>query len=180
MRLAEPELESFLQLIVHLPCNVATKHPRDLRKPDDRLCQADVRTSEEQVPRLHGRGGAHHFTCQGHSISLKSRDQMKINRTSHSTMPTTRILPSWTSSLGIPRCLVSFHFWHNYFTICASEFERSPKMTLLDFISGFGGFCGLCLGISFVSVAEIVYWFSIRLCRRIWFDALVGCKDKKM
>ena len=74
MRLAEPELESFLQLIVHLPCNVATKHPRDLRKPDDRLCQADVRTSEEQVPRLHGRGGAHNFTCQcqGHSISLRS------------------------------------------------------------------------------------------------------------
>ena len=35
-------------------------------------------------------------------------------------------------------------------------------MTWLDFISGFGGLCGLCLGISFVSVAEILYWFSIR------------------
>ena len=46
------------------------------------------------------------------------------------------------------------------------EFERSPKMTWLDFISGFGGLCGLCLGISFVSVAEIIYWFSIRLCGR--------------
>ena len=45
------------------------------------------------------------------------------------------------------------------------EFERSPKMTWLDFISGFGGLCGLCLGISFVSLAEILYWFSIRLCR---------------
>ena len=31
MRLAQLELESLLQLIVHLPCNVATKHPRDLR-----------------------------------------------------------------------------------------------------------------------------------------------------
>ena len=48
-----------------------------------------------------------------------------------------------------------------------SEFERLPKMTWLDFISGFGGLCGLCLGISFVSVAEIVYWFSIRLCKKI-------------
>ena len=46
-----------------------------------------------------------------------------------------------------------------------SEFERSPKMTLLDFISGFGGFCGLCLGFSFVSIVEILYWFSIKLCR---------------
>ena len=78
MRLAEPELESFLQLIVHLPGNVATKHPRDLRKPDDPLCQGDFRTSEEQVPKLYGRGGAHNFTCQGHSISLKSKDQIKI------------------------------------------------------------------------------------------------------
>ena len=46
------------------------------------------------------------------------------------------------------------------------EFERSPKMTWLDFISGFGGLCGLCLGISFVSLAEIIYWFSIRLFRK--------------
>ena len=46
------------------------------------------------------------------------------------------------------------------------EFERSPKMTWLDFISGFGGLCGLCLGISFVSVAEILYWFFIRLCKK--------------
>ena len=48
------------------------------------------------------------------------------------------------------------------------EFERLPKMTWLDFISGFGGLCGLCLGISFVSVAEILYWFFIRLCKKFW------------
>ena len=48
-------------------------------------------------------------------------------------------------------------------TFVVPEFERSPKMTWLDFISGFGGICGLCLGISFVSVVEILYWFSIRL-----------------
>ena len=49
-----------------------------------------------------------------------------------------------------------------------SEFERSPKMTWLDFISGFGGFCGLCLGFSFVSIVEILYWFSLKLCRNIF------------
>ena len=43
------------------------------------------------------------------------------------------------------------------------EFERSAKMTWFDFISSIGGVCGLCLGISFVSVIEIIYWFSIRL-----------------
>ena len=50
---------------------------------------------------------------------------------------------------------------------CFAEFERSPKMTWLDFISGFGGICGLCLGISFVSIYEILYWFSVRLCENI-------------
>ena len=50
---------------------------------------------------------------------------------------------------------------------CSSEFERLPKMTWLDFISGVGGLCGLCLGISFVSRAEILYWFSARLCSKI-------------
>ena len=46
-----------------------------------------------------------------------------------------------------------------------AEFERSAKMTWLDFISSLGGICGLCLGISFVSVTEILYWFSLRLCK---------------
>ena len=40
-------------------------------------------------------------------------------------------------------------------------------MTWLDFISSLGGICGLCLGISFISVAELVYWFTIRLFRRL-------------
>ena len=48
-----------------------------------------------------------------------------------------------------------------------AEFERSPKMTWFDFISSFGGICGLFLGISFVSFAEILYWFSVRLCKNI-------------
>ena len=54
-----------------------------------------------------------------------------------------------------------------------AEFERSPKMTWFDFISSFGGFCGLCLGISFVSVVEILYWFSVRLCKNFWSNIFV-------
>ena len=60
------------------------------------------------------------------------------------------------------RCHLKYSFY--------SEFERSPKMTWLDFISGFGGICGLCLGISFVSVTELFYWFSVRLCRTLVRD----------
>ena len=45
------------------------------------------------------------------------------------------------------------------------EFERSKKMTWIDFMSQFGGNCGLCLGISLLSVVEIFYWFSVKLCK---------------
>ena len=69
---------------------------------------------------------------------------------------------------GDPTAYGNYANFYHYFiyNINIKEFERLPKMTWLDFISGFGGLCGLCLGISFVSVAEILYWFSIRLCRR--------------
>ena len=49
----------------------------------------------------------------------------------------------------------------------SSEFERSRRMTWLDFISSLGGICGLCLGVSFVSVIELVYWFTLRLFGRV-------------
>ena len=87
------------------------------------------------------------------------------------TMPTKRILPLWTSSLESQLCSVCSTLKARIDSIedfLFSEFERSPKMTWLDFISGFGGICGLCLGISFVSLVEILYWFSIRLCQNFW------------
>ena len=72
-------------------------------------------------------------------------------------------LLSWLDGLWF----VFFAFVNNSQACCLAEFERSPKMTWFDFISSFGGFCGLCLGISFVSVIELFYWFSIRLCRNL-------------
>ena len=72
-----------------------------------------------------------------------------------------------TSVLGLPVSLTSSKKLVDELPSFLAEFERSPKMTWFDFISSFGGFCGLCLGISFVSVVEIIYWFSIRLCRNL-------------
>ena len=40
-------------------------------------------------------------------------------------------------------------------------------MTIFDFISNLGGLLGLCLGISFVSAIEFIYWFFICLFRNI-------------
>ena len=43
------------------------------------------------------------------------------------------------------------------------EFERSKKMTWFDFFSSIGGICGLCLGMSAISIVEFIYWFTVRL-----------------
>ena len=91
-------------------------------------------------------------------------------RTKQTTTPTRRISPLWTSSLENQLYLVSCNPISTNDELFFPEFERLPKMTWLDFISGFGGLCGLCLGISFVSLAEILYWFSIRLCRKLWVE----------
>ena len=58
-------------------------------------------------------------------------------------------------------------FYTLMFISHSSEFERSQRMTWLDFISSLGGICGLCLGISFISVIELVYWITLRLFRRV-------------
>ena len=43
------------------------------------------------------------------------------------------------------------------------EYQRYPSMTLIDFMAQVGGFLGACIGFSFISGIEIVYWFTIRL-----------------
>ena len=36
-------------------------------------------------------------------------------------------------------------------------------MTVENFISQVGGLMGLCLGFSFLSAIELIYWFTFRL-----------------
>ena len=47
-----------------------------------------------------------------------------------------------------------------------SEFQRSLRMTVIDFIGNVGGLFGLCLGFSLISFFELLYWFLIRTSRR--------------
>ena len=48
------------------------------------------------------------------------------------------------------------------------EYVRQPRMTIIDFISSVGGILGLCMGISFVSMVELVYWLTIKMVKNIW------------
>ena len=43
------------------------------------------------------------------------------------------------------------------------EFIRQPMMNWIGYISQIGGLFGLCLGFSFVSALEIIYWFTYKL-----------------
>ena len=47
------------------------------------------------------------------------------------------------------------------------EYTREERMTLIQYISQIGGLLGLCLGFSFISGVEIIYWMTIRLLRNM-------------
>ena len=47
------------------------------------------------------------------------------------------------------------------------EFSREQRMTLVQYISQMGGLLGLCMGFSFISAVEIIYWCTIRLTRNM-------------
>ena len=43
------------------------------------------------------------------------------------------------------------------------SFFREARMTVINYISQVGGLMGLCLGFSFLSAVELIYWFTYRL-----------------
>ena len=45
-------------------------------------------------------------------------------------------------------------------------YEKTERSTSFDFLASLGGFFGLFLGVSFLSIIEIFYWFIIKLGRR--------------
>ena len=59
--------------------------------------------------------------------------------------------------------LVSFYFDEQE----VGELKMSRRMTFSDFVSQAGGLMGLGLGISLISLAEIIYWCSIRLLKNV-------------
>ena len=65
MRLSELELEPLLQPELHLFGTVATKRLGDLRRLDHHLHQRDHRATQTELPKLHGRQGAHILAHQG-------------------------------------------------------------------------------------------------------------------
>lgn len=42
------------------------------------------------------------------------------------------------------------------------EYSRQARMTWVEFVAQIGGLLGLCLGLSFVSFLEVIYWFTYK------------------
>ena len=89
--LAELELESVLQPDLHLPGNVASKCPRDVRKPDNQLHRWNIRANESQLSKLYGGEGAYYCTCQGWFFAFMMNFQ--TFRRWRTTTPMRRISP---------------------------------------------------------------------------------------
>ena len=45
------------------------------------------------------------------------------------------------------------------------QFRRQPSMTMLDFVGKIGGLLGLLIGVSLVSIIELMYWILVFLNR---------------
>ena len=53
---------------------------------------------------------------------------------------------------------------HVYFrSFGMTKFARTVVFGWQDLVAFFGGICGLCLGFSLLSGAELLYWFTLRL-----------------
>ena len=57
--------------------------------------------------------------------------------------------------------IVSFYFREP----AVLEFGREARMTQTGFIAQVGGLMGLCLGFSFLSLIEVIYWATYRMAR---------------
>ena len=43
------------------------------------------------------------------------------------------------------------------------QYERNERLTTIDFISQVGSLMGICIGFSFLSAVEIIFWFTLKL-----------------
>ena len=46
-----------------------------------------------------------------------------------------------------------------------TEYTRVVSLSWVGFLAQAGGLIGACLGFSFISLVELLYWFLIRFCR---------------
>ena len=59
--------------------------------------------------------------------------------------------------------MITNKYRNNFFV----EYEKSQRMTTVDFISSVGGLLGLFLGFSAISLFELVYWFVFKTIKKI-------------
>ena len=92
-------------------------------------------------------------------------------RADQNTMPLKETLQLSIYSSG--NLLLSVNYWEKISKLILisnlsfAVYEKTRKMTETDFLSNIGGLFGLCLGFSIISLAEVFYWFIIRMAKNI-------------
>lgn len=97
------------------------------------------------------------FPDQRRRVTEPSAEQSALFKSDLEKNPTYN---AFEKDIGI----VNIFFGKSYST----KYVKKNRMTGFDFLSQVGGAVGLAMGISIVSVVEIIYWFTIRLVRSYW------------
>ena len=48
------------------------------------------------------------------------------------------------------------------------QYSREERMTALGYISQMGGLLGLCMGVSFISIIELIYWVVVKFVKNMF------------
>ena len=59
-----------------------------------------------------------------------------------------------------------------------TQYVRDVSLSWVGFLAQAGGLIGACLGFSFISLVEVVYWFIIRYREREWRSYFPGCNSQ--
>ena len=124
-----------------------------------RLCDLDTKLSPQKWADLILESYRHHGDG-----SLPDYIQ-KVIRSKMRNIPEDKLFGAWNraekSYNAFEKDILSATFYFPRHT--AMELVKTPKMSILDFLSQVGGILGLCVGISLTSVIEVIYWLSFNL-----------------
>ena len=76
-------------------------------------------------------------------------------------MPCADANPKYSNDTYVQENLALFHVYFK--KLHFMRHERAELYSAIDFFSNIGGLLGLCMGLSALSVAELIYFFTMRL-----------------
>ena len=114
-----------------------------------------LETDGEKLKEIQGRMTK--FPDQRRKVTESQTEQSALFKSALKKHPTYN---AFEKDIGI----VNIFFGNPYST----RYIKKNRMTGIDFLSQVGGAVGLAMGISIITMVEIVYWFTLRLFKYLW------------